>query len=329
MVAVEALKEAARSELRRLVQEEAVDFPGIDWVWQALRARGKILVEEDGFSWGTLPLLVCQDAGGDPRLALPLSAALECFIAALDTFDDIQDADAAEALWRTGGISTASNVATFLLFLSQLGLSRIARGGVSDGLVAEIVRTFAAAGARACGGQQRDLDQMTGQAVDESRYLAMIAQKSAGLVECACRTAAILGAGGTNRPAIEAFAQFGRHLGMVMQITNDVAGASSASEDRNDLRTGKRTLPLIFALECAPAPIQDELAGIFRPGRQGDLSPEEADRLRPVLASTGALHYASTVADVYWERALGCLARAGCGNGSLLLALVAQMRGDV
>jgi len=323
-VALTALHQEAKEELLRFVADEGKDFPAIEWVWRALRTRGKLLADEEGFTWGLLPLLVCADARGDPRQAFPLAVAVECLIAATDVLDDVQDGDNADGLWRVCGLASATNVATLLLFLSQLALGRLAQQGVPGETTAAIARLFGGAGARACAGQQHDLDAARGAEIDEDTYLATSALKSASLVECACRAGAVLGR--ATPEAVDAYAQFGVNVGMALQINNDIAGASSESADRNDLRAGKRTLPMIFALEHAPASSRADLGGILRPGRQEDLCPAEIDRVRQLLAATGALQYAVVVADLYWEHAMSCLERAGCGPDSDLRRLVAQMR---
>lgn len=324
-MALEVLRQAAANELRQFVDREGSQFPSLSLVWRALQTRGKLLAHENGFSWGLLPLAVCEAVGGEPGRALPLSTALECWIAAADVLDDVQDDDNDDALWRACGIAGATNVATFLLFLTQVALLRLRERGVSDAQVCQLVQLFANAGARACAGQQLDILRGSAEDVTESGYLGAIAQKSASLVECACRSGAIVGGATHNR--VGGFAQFGFNVGMAMQISNDVAGVSSESWDRNDLRRRKRTLPVIFALECAPSPLREEMAAILRPDRLNDLSAEEVARSRYLLEATGALCYALTVADVYWQRALECVEGMGCGAGSLLLDLVTKMRG--
>ncbi len=135
-MALTALHQEAKEELLRFVADEGQDFPAIDWVWRSLRTQGKLLAEEEGFAWGLLPLLVCADARGDPRQAFPLAVAVECLIAATDVLDDIQDGDTADGLWRACGLATTTNVATLLLFLSQLALGRLVQRGVSGETVA-------------------------------------------------------------------------------------------------------------------------------------------------------------------------------------------------
>lgn len=304
-MAVDSLRPAVAGEVRQFLDENASGFPAVDLVHRALRARGRSLADDGGFCWGVLPLLACEAAGGDPERALPVGVTLECFVSALDVLDDVEDQDNPDAPWQARGVPTAINAATFLLLLSQLAVGCLARRGVPAETALEVARVFATAGARACAGQQRDLDQKDGRAVDEATYLATIGDESGALVEGACRAGALLGT--DDRAVIEACARFGFNLGVALQIQNDLAAVSSEWAARNDLRTGKRTLPVIFALERAPAPIRTELIRIFAPGRREDLTPEDVRRARVLLAASGGLLYASVVADVYRERALACL----------------------
>lgn len=306
---------AAEADLRRFIEEEAANFPAICAVWQALEARGKLLGLQGAFAWGMLPLLLCEELGMDPLRALPLSTATECFIAALDVLDDLEDEDAGDALWRSCGRATAANVATLLLFLNQRALARLIDLGHDPSLTVAMERIYAQAGSLACCGQQQDLD---GGACDEDGYLGMVARKTGSLTQGICRAAATLVT--DDGLAIERYADLGLNLGIAMQIANDVA-AIATERDRNDLVRCKQELSLLFALATVPGEHREWLEVLLRQarGRQGD-NPD-IDRLRSVLEATGAFHYALLVADVYWERAL-----AGLDSGPLR-GLVETMRG--
>lgn len=308
-------REAAAAGLRRFIEDETSDFPALGAVWQALRTRGKLLGAASGFAWGLLPLVVCEELGMDPLLALPLSTAAECFIAALDVLDDLEDEDTHDALWRSYGRATATNVATLLLFLYQRAVAALITLGHHPSSVVAVQRIFAEAGNRACGGQQRDLD---GSAHEEEAYLEMIARKTGSLTQGICRAAATLAADGGL--AIDRYADLGLNLGIAMQIANDVA-AIATERDRNDLARGKQELSLLFALSTVPREHREWLEGLLRRARDREGSDPDIERLRSVLETTGAFHYALLVADVHWERAL-----AGLDPGPLR-RLVETMRG--
>ncbi|MGH2443344.1 MAG: polyprenyl synthetase family protein [Chloroflexota bacterium] len=311
-------RERATHYLQQFIGEESAGFTGLPYVWLALRRRGKLLSARDGFAWGMVPVLIGAAVEAETAVSFALSAAVECLMAALDILDDIEDGDGDDALWHVCGIPTATNVATMLLFLSQRAIARVEGCGLAAGHPGTIGGALSAACIRACMGQQRDLDQDNSGTMDDAGYLAVIADKSASLVGEICRVAAVIGHDQTH---IEAYASFGFNLGMAMQIRNDMVGVSSEEESRNDLRTGKRTLATLFATDCAVPSLRDEAARLLHPSR-GDLAPSDVHRLRRILDSSGALHYSSVVADVYWERALDCLDRIGAIRTAGICALV-------
>lgn len=318
-------RHAAVAELRRLIETEAAAFPVPPAVWQALQTRGKLLSLEGGFAWGDLALAACDvaRAGGDAGPAL--AASTECLMAALDIVDDIQDGDAPDALYRSYGIPTALNAAMLLLFLSQLEVNALSERGVAAARVSAAAHTLAAAAASACSGQQEDLEGPPGGRGSEEQYLAMIGRKSASLVQGVCRAAAILG--GIDASDTACLANFGFNVGMAMQILNDVAGASTEHADRNDLGVGKVTLSVIFAREFGGLPhgMEQDAEGIV--GKR-PLDVIEAGQISEFLESSGALEYARTVADLYWERAVTCAKGLHAGTGQLT-QLVCELREDV
>ncbi len=87
-------------------------------------------------------------------------------------------------------------------------------------------------------------------------------------------------------------------------------------------------LPLLFALECAPAEARNDLAELLGRGRRAGLSPDETECIRRLLASSGALEYATTVADAYWERAMTSLEHVGRGRTAALLDFLTGIRGN-
>lgn len=321
-----ATRDDVRLELEAHVAASANGFGAEFYLWKALQVRGKVLAGEEGFAWGTLALVLCDILEVERGAGVRFAASAECLIAALDVFDDIEDADAPDALWRECGVATATNVATMLLFLSQHIAGRLAERGAAATRVVAVMDSLSSAGIRACCGQQQDLDQNEMTLSGEDGYLSMIGRKSAGLVEALCQSAAILG--GASICAVEQYARFGFNIGMTMQIMNDVVGVTGEHGERDDLRLGKRTLPLLFALECAPAEVRDDLADLLRRDRRTGPSRDETEGIRRILASSGALQYATTVADAYWERAMTCLEHVGRERTVALLDFLAGIRGD-
>jgi octaprenyl-diphosphate synthase len=110
----------------------------------------------------------------------------------------------------------------------------------------------------------------------EDQYMQVIEDKTAVLMEAACRGGAILGA--LDREKEDALAGFGFDLGVAFQMTDDVIDYRSDREvmgknPGKDLEEGKLTLPLITALKRADEAERARILGLLKVGRlrDGDL----------------------------------------------------------
>jgi octaprenyl-diphosphate synthase len=92
--------------------------------------------------------------------------------------------------------------------------------------------------------------------LDLATYLQIIEAKTAVLMAACCRTGALLG--GAALDQTEALAAFGTRVGLAFQIIDDVLDYTGEETTLgkpvgSDLREGKLTLPLIYALQHANA----------------------------------------------------------------------------
>lgn len=126
--------------------------------------------------------------------------------------------------------------------------------------------------------------------VTEQHYYAVIERKSAALLGAASEAGAILG--GVTRAERRRLAEYGRELGLAFQIRDDAldyeAGAEVLGKERyTDLREGKVTLPLLFALKRCNAEEREAIERVLKAAarREQDepASQSEAD-LEPALA---------------------------------------------
>jgi octaprenyl-diphosphate synthase len=90
--------------------------------------------------------------------------------------------------------------------------------------------------------------------VTETEYEELVDRKTASLFSACARLGAL--AGGAGETAESHLAEYGWHLGMAFQLVDDVLDFTSreavlGKPVGNDLREGKVTLPLIYALEEA------------------------------------------------------------------------------
>ncbi|MCX5861805.1 MAG: polyprenyl synthetase family protein [Deltaproteobacteria bacterium] len=112
--------------------------------------------------------------------------------------------------------------------------------------------------------------------ITEKDYIRIITDKTAVLMEAACRGGAIIG--GLDGQKEESLAGFGFNLGIAFQMTDDVIDYKSdrltmGKAPGKDLEEGKLTLPLIMALEKASDREKTYVANIVREKRltDGDL----------------------------------------------------------
>lgn len=110
-------------------------------------------------------------------------------------------------------------------------------------------------------------------ALSEQEYMNIITDKTAVLMEAACRGGAILG--GLPHELEEALANFGFSLGIAFQMTDDVLDYRSeqaimGKTPGKDLEEGKLTLPLIIALKKCNVDEKNIVHRIVTNGRLGD-----------------------------------------------------------
>lgn len=127
--------------------------------------------------------------------------------------------------------------------------------------------------------------------LDEESYINMIRQKTASLfMNCVKMGAEAVGA----RP--EQYAPMVRYaelLGLCFQIKDDVFDyfetGNVGKPTGNDLREGKVTLPLLYALSSAPEPERGRMRNLVE---SGDLSEEEIALLIGFAKENGGIEYA-------------------------------------
>ena len=141
----------------------------------------------------------------------------------------------------------------------------------------------------------------------EPSYMRVIHHKTAKMFESAAETGAVLGAR-TETDFSQAFATFGRHLGVAFQLIDDVLDYQGDVNELgknvgDDLAEGKPTLPLIYAIQHG-AP---EQAGLIKDAiRTGGL--EQLEQIVEIVHDCGGLSYTVERAAEQTRLALDALA---------------------
>ncbi len=126
--------------------------------------------------------------------------------------------------------------------------------------------------------------------VDENAYFEVIDKKTASLMRASIAIGAITG--GADNEMIERFTQLGSILGISFQIRDDIFDYFKKDVGKptgNDIREGKITLPLIYALQHAPEAISAEMMEIIK---SRDYSDDNISRLLTFSKEQGGIDYA-------------------------------------
>jgi len=142
---------------------------------------------------------------------------------------------------------------------------------------------------------------------DRDRYLHMIYQKTASLMEASAEAAAIL----AGKPR-EIYRTYGRNLGLAFQMIDDLLDITQTSEQlgkpaMHDLSEGKATLPYIYLLEALDPVDQAKLLSLH--GRV--LSDDEQAWIAMQMREYGIVQRCFAEAKVLVDEAVSLMSGAG------------------
>ena len=154
-----------------------------------------------------------------------------------------------------------------------------------------IVRYLAELGRTLSNGEILQLSNIHARDISEESYYQVIRQKTAALFEACCAIGTL--SGGAPEEEIENAKMFGRNLGMIFQIRDDIFDYYDPSRigkpTGNDMAEGKLTLPAIYALNSTH---NEEMLAIAYKVKNGSVSKEEIARLVAFTKEHGGIEYA-------------------------------------
>lgn len=154
-----------------------------------------------------------------------------------------------------------------------------------------IVRYLAELGRTLSNGEILQLSNIHAHDISEESYYQVIRQKTAALFEACCAIGTL--SGGAPEEEIENAKMFGRNLGMIFQIRDDIFDYYDQSRigkpTGNDMAEGKLTLPAIYALNSTH---NEDMLAIAYKVKNGSVSKEEIARLVAFTKEHGGIEYA-------------------------------------
>ena len=246
-----------------------------------------------------LTLLVIRLLGGviDDK-AMHTAATFEYFHTASLVHDDIVDESeqrrGVKSIHCSYGNKVAVLVGDYLLANGLLCASKVDSPRLV-GIVSKAAQALAS-------GEILQLSNVSNQSIDENVYYDIINRKTAALFS-ACSEAGALCAS-TDENVIQNMSLFGHYVGMCFQIRDDIfdydTSADIGKPTGNDMKEGKLTLPLIYALNHSNDEYMQKLAHKVK---SGEISDDEIDDLVSLTRSNGGIEYAEHVMKTFANKA--------------------------
>ncbi len=236
--------------------------------------------------------------------AITLSGAIECIHTATLLHDDVVDSadtrrgrPSANTLWSNEMCVLAGDFILAKAFSALTSLNNL-----------RILEIVSRTTERLSEGELFQMMNIGNMNFTEADYLQVIADKTAVLMEAACRGGSILG--GLDSIQEDALAQFGFNLGVAFQMTDDVIDYRSDKETMGknpgkDLEEGKLTLPMIAALKRATV---DEKTKVKAMISAGVVTNEDLEWVREFLNRRDGISETLLKSREYLTNAVECLA---------------------
>lgn len=260
-------------------------------------------------SWILLPGLCCAAAGGEASWAEDVSAAWYVFYAAAHLMDKIEDIDYLDSSWEAISPGVLLNAASGLYFSASLTLSNLFLNPVTALAAHAVEKIFFENFLVMSVGQHRDL--VSGEP-NLDQYWDIASEKSGAFFGLACHAGARLAV--DNQNLISVFKQYGYHLGMLIQILDDLEDIffmQEAPERINQVSLCK-SLAVVFALGVLTGSEKERLRICLKDAHANNEARAEMFEL---LDKSGSVIYILAEIEKHRKKAIESIQKASiCGS---------------
>ena len=234
-----------------------------------------------------LILLIAKNYGGVNDVTLRSAVGLELLHTASLVHDDVVD-ESKERRGQPSVNAVYNNKVAVLVgdYVLSTALLNISYTNNSD-----ILRSIAELGRNLSNGEILQLSNIKNTEFSEDIYYDVIKMKTAALFESCCEVGTL--SVNANEKQIELAKEFGRNLGIIFQIRDDIFDYYDSKEigkpTGNDMAEGKLTLPVLYALNSTH---DSEMEEIARKVKRNDVTRYEIARLVDFTKNNGGIEYA-------------------------------------
>ncbi|MGI0066783.1 MAG: polyprenyl synthetase family protein [Nitrosotalea sp.] len=233
----------------------------------------------------------CQLLGGTTKQAIPAAAAIEMVHNFTLVHDDIMDNDEVRHGVPTVHIRFGMPIGILagdLLFSRAFETISKPYLHKSGDVGLNLVTTLAKACTDVCEGQALDISMAKSSKIpSEDQYIKMIEKKTSSLFVASCAMGAI--AANKDFADVIRLSTFGRNLGIAFQIVDDLIGVVGDPKITkkpvgNDIREGKKSLPILMAIKKAN---NQEKKIILNAFGNSSVSKSEVERAISTISALG------------------------------------------
>ncbi|MCV0430594.1 polyprenyl synthetase family protein [Nitrosopumilus sp.] len=266
----------------------------------------------------------CQILKGKVSNAMPAASAVEMVHNFTLVHDDIMDNDemrhGVPTVHKKFGMPIAI-LAGDVLFSKAFQV--ITDSKLSTDATTQLVSRLAKACVDVCEGQLLDIKMAEEKKIpSQAEYITMIGKKTAALFDVSCAMGAICAT--SKAKDISNLSSFGRNLGIAFQITDDLIGVMGDPKITkkpvgNDLREGKKSLPILMAIKLAKGKDKKIILKAFG---NSEISKTDLSKAVEVIRSLGIEQNVRKQALKYAEKAEKSLAMYSGPSKSELISLL-------
>ena len=266
----------------------------------------------------------CQIVGGKSSNAMNAASAVEMVHNFSLVHDDIMDNDemrhGVPTVHKKYGMPLAI-LAGDVLFSKAFQI--ISNSRLSDSATTQLVSRLAKACVDICEGQLLDIKMAEKRKIpSQADYITMIGKKTAALFDVSCAMGAICAS--NKSKDISNLSSFGRNLGIAFQITDDLIGVMGDPKVTkkpvgNDLREGKKSLPILMAIKLAKGKDKKIILKAFGNSK---VTRKDLNKAIEVIRSLGIEESVRKQAQKYSEKAEKSLSKYSGSAKSELITLL-------
>jgi len=234
-----------------------------------------------------LVLLMARNYGGISDITQHAAVGLELLHTASLVHDDVVD-ESAERRSQASVNAVYDNKAAVLVgdYILSTALKHVSRTHSEA-----IVRRLAELGQTLSDGELLQLSNIGNKEISEAVYFQVISRKTAALFEACCTIGAM--SAGVPEDGVGEAARFGRNIGVMFQIRDDIFDYFDAPEigkpTGNDMAEGKLTLPAIYALNATG---DAAMLALAHKVKERTVTADEIARLVDFTKRNGGIEYA-------------------------------------